>query len=62
MIVVCGYAPESMNFCPECGSESFSHQYSLEDGKMKCDDCGLTCYIVEGEDSHSDDDGEIEVI
>jgi uncharacterized Zn finger protein (UPF0148 family) len=55
LISAAGYPPTNLNFCPECGSRDFPHT-TYSGGKVKCDDCGLTCYIVEAEDSHRDED------
>ena len=46
-----GYAPSDLNYCPACGSRGWPHLTS-GDGRMKCHDCGLVCYIVEADDSH----------
>ncbi len=50
-INVMGYAPEKLRYCPECGAVSFPH-VTFADGRMKCFECGLVCYIVEAGDSH----------
>ena len=57
LIVAVGYPPERINYCPVCGSEKFPHSMRC-DGSMSCWDCGLICFIVEHEDSHSGDDEE----
>ena len=52
-----GYAPEKINFCPECGAEYFPYTI-YSDGRMKCAGCGLICYIVEADDSHREEDND----
>lgn len=56
IISVTGYAPNNINYCPECGAEGFPHTTYHSDGRMECDQCGLICYIVEGDDSHRKED------
>ena len=53
IVSVQGFTPDNVNYCPECGAEFFPDT-TYADGKMRCDKCGLTCYIVEGEDSHEE--------
>ena len=57
---VMGFCPENLNYCPECGYNSFpSTEYA--DGKLECSCCGLVCYIIEADESHekkgTQDDG-----
>jgi hypothetical protein len=52
LIDVTGYSPSNINYCPVCGERFPSVTYA--DGKMKCDDCGLVCYIVDAGESDSD--------
>ena len=37
--------PPELNYCPRCGSDSV-HQ-SNEQRAMKCEKCGLECYVME---------------
>ena len=47
---VIGY-PLSVNYCPSCGSSNIqSRDLWHQDGLMKCDDCEVNCYIIEGEE------------
>ncbi len=41
-------APDMVDYCPRCGKE-VSMRYG--DGGVKCENCNLHFYIVEGEDS-----------
>lgn len=56
VISVTGYAPNDVNYCPECGAWNFPHTTRHIDGSMKCNECGLICYIVEADDSHGEED------
>lgn len=53
-MMVGGYPPGNINYCPECASPDieFQDHWNDGDGLLKCASCGLQCYIVEGEDSH----------
>jgi hypothetical protein len=55
-ISVTGFAPDNINYCPECGAMCFPYATCHSDGSMECDQCGLICYIVEHEDSHRKED------
>ena len=54
-ISVIGYSPDNLHYCPECGAQYFPHTIH-GDGRMRCEDCGLVCYIVEADDSHREKD------
>lgn len=56
MIMVGGYPPGNINFCPECGSPriEFSDHWNDGSGLLVCEVCGLQCYIVDDENSHAD--------
>ncbi len=58
IVSVTGYSPNNLKYCPECGANYFPHTTYHGDGRMKCGDCGLVCYIVEAEDSHREEDEE----
>lgn len=60
MVQICGYPPTTIYYCPECGSPKieFRDHWNNGDGLLKCSDCGLQCYIVEGENSHSENESE----
>jgi len=49
MISASGYAPDFILYCSECGKRDL---HSYPDGRVKCADCGLSCYIIEAQDSH----------
>lgn len=54
MVNMMGYPP-AMNFCPECGSSNIeANDIWHQDGRLICNDCGLECYCVEGDNSHAD--------
>jgi len=55
---VSGYAPDNINYCPECGCEEFPHSWSASTGAMSCHECGLQVYLVEGDDSHRGEETE----
>lgn len=52
MISIIGYAPSKIIYCPECGSEE--NTFNESKGQFDCLECGLQCYIVEGDDSHAE--------
>ena len=52
-VSVTGYTPQKINFCPECGTYDFNQ--TVTHGLYKCGDCGLSCYIIEADDSHEDE-------
>lgn len=54
VISATGCAPNNINYCPECGAKHFPHTTYFF-GSMKCDKCGLVCYIVEADDSHGEE-------
>jgi hypothetical protein len=41
-------------YCPECGAEGFP-AVTYADGRMRCRECGLVCYIAEAEESHEEE-------
>ena len=46
METVTGYIDATISFCPYCGAELNTTSFIYE---TKCDDCGKTFYVVEGE-------------
>lgn len=48
---VIGY-PLVTNYCPSCGSSNINTRDSWDqDGKMRCNSCGCSCYIIEAEEA-----------
>ena len=51
-VSVCGYYPNSLIYCPECGCADIKENYG--EALLSCKICGLECYIIEGENSHDE--------
>lgn len=47
MNTVMGYIDAAISFCPYCGAELDTTSYI---GATKCEDCGKSFYVLEGED------------
>jgi ribosomal protein L40E len=57
-INVTGHTLFDSGFCPKCGARnSFNSIYS--DESMKCDECGLVCYIIESDASRREESEEL---
>lgn len=56
MVSVNGYPPTDIKFCPECGSADIeiNDHWNSGDGLLVCGSCGLQCYIIEGDESHTE--------
>ncbi len=52
-----GYPPERLCHCPRCGEprDSYNLPVKVSNGKMKCEWCGLSCFIIEADDSEDYD-------